>query len=300
MKKIDIIISPNQVDVISNELKKTSASQKGTIFEKYIFELLQKTNLLSDLTKKNIDKDETIIINIDSKTSYKEERRTTKKLFIELLGKFKNMRPQPALKGDYLIKIDGVDEVFDAKNYDNINPNFKFPKIEGLSPELFIKGSDSNIKYPVFYYLKNYDNFLYNFLFPINNIKKKEARAIIETEFITKKQIAEITRDEFISIFRMVELGYAWKLFNIIPKRNFIIKSGKKIQYKFASFEEIPNNDIVVDLLLQNGYLYIFFTQNDNILFIISQRFDNKANCSFINKDYVKFVGEVNASDYHL
>ena len=300
MKKIDIIISPNQVDVISNELKKTSASQKGTIFEKYIFELLQKTNLLSDLTKKNIDEDETIIINIDSKTSYKEERRTTKKLFIELLGKFKNMKPQPALKGDYLIKINGKDEVFDAKNYDSIIPKFKFPKIEGLSPKSFMKGSDSNIKYPIFYYLKNHASVLYNFLFPINNTKKNEAKAIIETEFTTKKQITEITKDEFISIFRMTELGYAWEEFNIIPKRNFIIKSGKKIQYKYASFDNISSNNVIVDLFTQNGYLYLFFTQNDNILFIISQRVSGQGNCSFINLDYVHLVNEVNANDYEL
>jgi hypothetical protein len=98
----------------------------------------------------------------------------------------------------------------------------------------------------------------------------------------------------------MTELGYAWKEFNIIPKRNFIIKSGKKIQYKFASFDEIPNNNVIVDLLTQNGYLYLFFTQNDNILFILSQRVSGQGNCSFINLDYVHLVNEVNANDYEL
>jgi hypothetical protein len=298
MSKIKILITPNQADEISNKLKKTSASEKGTDFENYIFELFKKTDLFSDLTKKTIDKNK--FINIDSKTSYGEERKTIKKLFIQLMGKFKNMKPQTTLKGDYLIQINGEDEVFDAKNYDSIIPIFKFPEIEGLSPKSFMKGSDSNIKYPTFYYLKNHATILYNFLFPSNNTKKNEAKAIIETEFTTKKQITEITKDEFIAIFRMTELGYAWKEFNIIPKRNFIIKSGKKIQYKFASFDEIPNNNVIVDLLTQNGYLYLFFTQNDNILFILSQRVSGQGNCSFINLDYVHLVNEVNANDYEL
>jgi hypothetical protein len=292
------IITPNQADKLSNKLKKTSASQKGTDFENYIFELFKKTDLFSDLTKKTVDKNK--FINIDSKTSYGEERKKIKILFIQLRGKFKNMKPQTTLKGDYLIQINGEDEVFDAKNYDSIIPKFKFPEIEGLSPKSFMKGSDSNIKYPTFYYLKNHAAVLYNFLFPSNNTKKNEAKAIIETEFTTKKQITEITKDEFISIFRMTELGYAWKEFNIIPKRNFIIKSGKKIQYKYASFDNISNNNVIVDLLTQNGYLYLFFTQNDNILFIISQRVSGQGNCSFINLDYVHLVNEVNANDYKL
>jgi len=306
------IITPNQADKLSKEIKKksikkiksspkknkTSASKEGTIFEKNIFELLQKTNLFYDLTKKTVDKN--TFINIDSKTSYGEKRRMNKISFLEKMGNLKNINYQTALKGDYLIKINGKDEVFDAKNYDSITYGFHFPIIEGLSPKSFMKGSDSNIKYPLFYYLKNHASVLYNFLFPINNTKKNETKAIIETEFSTKNQIAEITKDEFISIFRMTELGYAWKEFNIIPKRNFIIKSGKNIQYKYASFDNISNNNVIVDLLTQNGYLYLFFTQNDNILFIISQRVSGQGNCSFINLDYVHLVNEVNASDYEL
>ena len=298
MSKIEIIITPNQANKILKKIKKTSASKEGTIFEKNIFELLQKTDLFYDLTKKTVDRN--TFINIDSKTSYSEERQLNKKSFLEKMGNFKSINAQTALKGDYLIKINGEDEVFDAKNYDKIIPKFYFPKIEGLSPNSFMKGSDSNVKYPLFYYLKNQAIVLYNFLFPSDNTKKNEAKAIIETEFTTKKQIAEITKDEFISIFRMTELGYAWKEFNIIPKRNFIIKSGKNIQYKYASFDNISNNNVIVDLLTQNGYLYLFFTQNDNILFIISQRVSGRANCSFINLDYVHLVNEVNANDYEL
>jgi hypothetical protein len=79
------IITPNQADKLSNKLKKTSASQKGTDFENYIFELFKKTDLFSDLTKKTVDKNK--FINIDSKTSYGEERKKIKisfKLFFSL------------------------------------------------------------------------------------------------------------------------------------------------------------------------------------------------------------------------
>jgi len=98
----------------------------------------------------------------------------------------------------------------------------------------------------------------------------------------------------------MVELGFAWEAFNIKPKRNLIIKDGNKIQYKYVSFDEITGNVKVELYLDEQGYLYILFVQKNKVLFIISRRTDGVSNCSFINRDYVKLVGEVNASDYDL
>lgn len=395
-------------------MNNTSASKEGKIFETIVFDKLINTDLFEKLTNKPNGKN--IFINIDSRTAeFKKKRRTATTQFKQKMGKFHRMNASASLKGDYLIDIDGVSEVFDAKNYSNPNDSFKFPNLSETTINNFIKGSDSNIKYPVFYLLKTCNNPIYNFLFPEDNkdestkelervtniikneasqikkeydkiksqtnkiknevkeikLRKKEldndysklniedieynekvklykeelekikeksaknkeeleknkkyaeenrkkyysniekkienyrkiaekAKDIISIEFNKRKEICEINANQFISIFRMVELGFAWEAFNIKPKRNLIIKDGNKIQYKYVSFDEITGNVKVELYLDEQGYLYILFVQKNKVLFIISRRTDGVSNCSFINRDYVKLVGEVNASDYDL
>jgi len=388
------ILSKKQVNNLVNYLTENSSSKKGKQFQDAIFEKLKDEDFFYKLFKKKFDKKENIV-DIDSRTKMSKGDRKNKTIeFTDINGKFKYMNASAALKGDIIIEIDGKDEVFDVKNYSEINNSFKFPIDPQLNDNNFIKGSDSNIKYPIFFLLKNCISSIYEFLFPKNNIYatkelenklkivnkkiininnhisdiKKENKNIAKEnkniekeiskqndnskqkyidilnlnnkkleknekelnnaekmialttenryEIIAKiseiiknhnnielnkrEEVCEISNDEFLSIFRLVELGFAWKLFNIKPNRNFLSLNGNKLEYKYVNFNEIKNNVKIELYLNDSAYLYIYFTQNNKVLFIISRRADGGGNCSFINKDYVHLVNEVNLNDYEL
>ncbi|NBW14330.1 MAG: hypothetical protein EBR82_40665 [Caulobacteraceae bacterium] len=148
------ILSKKQVNNLVNYLTENSSSKKGKQFQDAIFEKLKDEDFFYKLFKKKFDKKENIV-DIDSRTKMSKGDRKNKTIeFTDINGKFKYMNASAALKGDIIIEIDGKDEVFDVKNYSEINNSFKFPIDPQLNDNNFIKGSDSNIKYPIFFLLK--------------------------------------------------------------------------------------------------------------------------------------------------
>ena len=256
-------------------------NKSGEQYQEEILKLLKKTNLSTDLM--NVDSSN--IDNIDSKKRFfKKLRKKITKLFLTKNGKLPYINYNSSIKGD-------------IKNYINIDGRMKFPTNCGLTMNSFMKGVDSNIKYPIFYFFRNYENelsklYIYFFLL------KKNKFNTFTSKYKTKETVCFLSKEKFIDLFCFVELGFGWKLHNISLVKYFLTKNGDKLQYKSIDFNKtLDDSNIRVDLLFEADYTYIFFYQNDECIYILSQR-PTSANCSFINLNHIKILNEVNISDY--
>ena len=144
-------------------------NKSGEQYQEEILKLLKKTNLSTDLM--NVDSSN--IDNIDSKKRFfKKLRKKITKLFLTKNGKLPYINYNSSIKGDIIIK-GLVNIICDIKNYINIDGRMKFPTNCGLTMNSFMKGVDSNIKYPIFYFFRNYENelsklYIYFFLLKKN------------------------------------------------------------------------------------------------------------------------------------
>lgn len=270
-----------------------SANKSGEEYQEEIFKLLKTTNLSIDLM--NVDSFN--IDNIDAKKNFfKKLRKKITKLFLTKNDKLPYINYNSSIKGDIIIK-GLVNIICDIKNYVNIDGRMKFPTNYGLTMNSFMKGVDSNIKYPIFYFFRNYENelsklYIYFFLL------KKNKFNTFTSKYETKETVCFLSKEKFIDLFCFVELGFGWKLHNISPVKYFLTKNGDKIQYKSIDFNKtLDDSNIRVDLLFENDYTYIFFYQNDECIYILSQR-PTSANCSFINLNHIKILNELNIADY--
>ena len=226
------------------------------------------------------------IEDIDSKTNKGEDLRIKlTNLFLESNAAIPYIRTASSLRGDLLNKSSNV--INDVKNYDKIQSKFHFPKKSALIQD-FIKSIDSNIKYALFYKLPNFYHEdlqkLSDFYF-LDKTNTSWYNSMIQ-KYNTPTTICKITKDKFVDLFLFMELGYSWDIQGVLPKKGFISQVGDAIQYKEVDpNKSLDDSEITVKLTFdEKGYVHIYFYQNDVCLYIMSQRGDCSANCSFINR----------------
>jgi len=94
----------------------------------------------------------------------------------------------------------------------------------------------------------------------------------------------------------LVENGFAHDVYGAVPIKGFISQVNKNlIQYKTVDLNKsLSDSDVRLDLSVpDNGYVYVYFSQDEKDVYIISQRDTGQANCSFINNDYVDVIHSV-------
>lgn len=236
---------------------------------------------------------ETKIENIDSKNKhFKEYRETINNQFKEE-NNFSLITPrhESVLRGDFLIERNTVG---DSKNYCNIQTKFKFPSF--LDIKSHIKGIDSNIKYTLeimidIIFSSNETKALYEKY--ISDLKNKNIYTSKDETSITR--IGTITKDMFIHVICSNELGNGYKLMNLEKKKVFIVNNKKGQKYiKVIDFTTMVNSDVInVDFYIsEKGYSYLLFKDNDEVVYIISQRNKQTNNCSFIPESKITLIEE--------
>jgi hypothetical protein len=271
-------------------------NQAGEDFQNFILESHKLTSKLLSL-----DEDEQLI-DIDSKKGFGKEIRTNlKDIFKQKYGGYTN--ESSSLRGDfYLQDINAIQKkkIIDAKNYLDIQSNMYFHSSQDVKK--FMKGFDSNIKYLLGHklHLFNFDDdVLYrlkDFIFSKNSKQNIEWVNSLKHIYNEETKIGSISKEGFNDIFLFMELGFAWNEFDVAPEKYFISKNkDNEVIFSCINFNNSLNNDdfIIKFCVSQKGYFYIYFYQGDDCVYILSQRDDWTANCSFINKDYMQVVNKV-------
>jgi len=274
-----------------------SATKKGEKFQELLWNLFENTTMLYDLTGYEISE----ILNIDSKIKdnpFKPVKNKAKLLFIKEYGKMPNINSSSSIRGDLLLGR----KIGDIKNYGKALGQMH---LQNLPNDNYIKGIDSNIRYLLFYHsdIFNVEDLsdLKNFYFSSN--KDMTWFETMKEKYNTLINITSIGKEDFVYMFYFMELGYAWNMVGIEPSKSFISKVGDDLEYKEIDLDDILEDDVVdVDLMIDDkGYVYIYFYQNGDPIYILSQRGEKEnfcSNCSFINKNYMKLVNKVNIDKY--
>lgn len=187
------------------------------------------------------------------------------------------------LKWDILYEWKYKNIIIDAKDYKEIEWQMKFPFKD--KKDNFIKTIDSNIKYLLFL----------PFVYEIEELRYLLCK-IFKKEEVNVDNIHDfsffISKEQFSKLFKIFEFWCMYNELNITWK--YIISNNKKdntiVVQNISNFK--TSNKIKVKFqILNNNYLYLNFYDNNNLFYSISQRSFKewyKANCSFINKDYIK------------
>lgn len=284
------------------------ATKNGADWQVYLWDLFRDNpGFRKDHFQANISFDD--LVDIDSKISNNDSNKNLKKKlannFLETHDKMAGIRDASALRGDILCETLNI--IIDIKNYGSVQGTMK---LKDLNLNDYIKGIDSNLKYPLFYamdgfdYVDNYGDIiksLRDFYFS----KDKSIswfRENIQSKFSENKTIAYMTPADFAEFFCFNECGYAWKLAGVKPMKGFSSKIDDTVEFKVVDFKNnIKSSFVEVKLHVDDdGYVYINFYDGDTCIYIISQRgWTGKmskrfvSNCSFINKKYMTLVSKV-------
>lgn len=269
-------------------------NQAGEDFQNFILESNDLISSLLSLTENDQ------LLDIDSKDKLNYFSQVRKQLTETFKSENDNFAyQQSALRGDILLNdVTGLKpkRIFDAKNYFGIQGTMKFI---GEDVNKFMKGIDSNIKYILFHKL-NLFQFIDGVLFYLKDYCKSEDNKDwfnnLKTNYSEKKSIGKISRNNFIDLFCFMELGFGWKEFGLNPVKSFISKTEDNyLLFSSIDFDQTLNShDLDVKFFVNvDGYIYIYFYQGDDCVYILSQRDSLQANCSFINKEYMQVVNKV-------
>ena len=285
-----------------------SATQNGKDWEVTLWSLLTKyPGFRKDLLKANVSIDD--LLNIDSKDGSNKDNKILKKelteRFLTKHEKMVGMRDASALRGDILCEILGL--IIDIKNYASVQGTMK---LKDLKLEDYIKGFDSNIKYPLFYMMEMFDflddhginvELLKVFLFS----KEKDVewfKNVLQPIYNENKTVAMMSPSSFAKFFCFNECGYASDLAGIKPIKGFLSKVEDTVEFKVVDFlNNIKSSFVEVKLHIdEKGYTFFNFYDGTECIYILSQRgWDEKrtkrfgSNCSFINKNYMTLVSKV-------
>lgn len=267
-------------------------NKAGEDFQNFIF---KSNDLISSLLSLG-ENDQ--LIDIDSKDKSNFFSQIRKKLTDSFKSKNEKFAfKASSLRGDILLNDNtGTNRVFDAKNYFGIQGTMKFV---GEDINKFMKGIDSNIKYVLFHKL-NLFQFTDNVLFDLKDYCKSKNNKTwfdnLKNNYSEKKSIGKISRNNFIDIFCFMELGFGWEEFGLSPVKSFISKTeDNNLLFSSIDFDKTLNShDLDVKFFVNtDGYIYIYFYQGGDCVYIISQRNSLDGNCSFINKEYMKVVNKL-------
>jgi len=270
-----------------------SATKNGEKFQDQIWDLSEEDKKILFNTD-----DISCLVNTDSKVlncSYKQIRNKLLKDFVLVSEKMKGIHSASALRGDIVDEDKKI--IYDIKNYDKIKGQFKFPSDEVLSSDGFIKGIDSNIKYALFYFLNKFYNKdledLKNYFF--SKSKNETLFDQISNKYKNRTAVSQMDKKNFIDLFLFMELGFGWNIKGVKPIKRFIsqVDNTNIIENKEVNlYESLSNDKIDVQIKIEKDYTYLYFLQNENCIYIISHRKD-KANCSFINRNYLKKISSI-------
>ena len=169
-----------------------SKSTHWKVNQKEIFNYLKNTNGLSD--------DE--ITNFDSKDGITKIRKSFHKEFKNTIKTIMpNSRISSALRGDYIAIRNNIIYLIEAKNYLNARSDMHLPNI--YDNATLFKTMDSNIKYPLFYFLNKIDPIFQDLY---NCILTKNLTQIFKT-YSTPKVVKTITVQQMINIILLLEIG---------------------------------------------------------------------------------------------
>jgi hypothetical protein len=220
-----------------------------------------------------------------------------------------NINKASAIKGDYVIIMNGVIFIVDAKNYFKITGKMHPPTIYGNTT--FVKTVYSNIKYALFYNLNELDPIfqdLYNCILT-KNVDK------LYNMYSTPKVVKTISVSQMADIVMPIEIGFALNekvnieddLYNISKTKFFIQSDGEKFVISKLDFSKIPaDTKIKIELYVSpKRYTYISFlmdgivdgVETTTCIYSMSMRDITKkilrkngtytnekvANCSFVN-----------------
>jgi len=278
--------------------KKKTATLRGKEFQDLIWKLLEKAGLRKDLFQSNIGMDDLMDIDSKDKSNVNNAIKEGLKLkFLDTHEKMPNLNFSSALRGD--IYCTALNIIVDIKNYGSSQGQMKLP---GLKKEDYIKGIDSNLRYPLFYKLEDFDfldnqakNFdsLTDFLFMMDDLDWFKEFAKL---YKNNVPVALMTKEHFADLFCFMECGYAWDLFGLNQMKGFLSKVEDTVEFKVIDLLKIKDFVTVKMHIDDNGYIFINFYDGDKCIYIISQRGWNEdfiSNCSFISKEYMTLIGKV-------
>jgi len=274
-------------------------NKAGEDFQNQVWDDWKTTSELLSLTENDQ------LIDIDSKdpdNDWSEKRSQIRDLYIKKFGKMDGIHSAAAIRGDVMksnIHGEFKNQVIDLKNYDKAQGQMKLP---GFSNSDFMKGIDSNIKYMLHYLLDTFD-FSDNVLHELKGFYfSTDSDMNWYNQFCGKYQtetkIGTITKDNFVSVFSFMELGYGWEMVDLSPIKSFISRTDdNRLEYKEIDFSStLIGTDLDVKLSVDNkGYVNILFYQGIECVYILSQRGPGGSkpfgsNCSFINKSFSRLV----------
>ena len=284
-----------------------SKSTHWKVNQKEILNYLKNTNGLSD--------DE--ITNFDSKDGITELRKS---LHEEFKNNIKTIMPNShiasAIRGDYIAILNNIIYIIEAKNYLNARSDMHLPNI--YDNATLFKTMDSNIKYPLFYFLNKIDPIFQDLY---NCILTKNLTQIFKT-YSTPKVVKTITVQQMIHIILLLEIGYAFNekvtilesKYEISKTKIFVYRDGNKFVFKELDFSSIPlNSEINIEIYVcpkQYTYISFLLTEIENgiesttCIYSMSMRDitkrklkkngkyknENIANCSFANSRILKTI----------
>lgn len=277
-----------------------TATQNGADWQVFIWHLFKDfPGFRKDHFQGNISFDD--LKDIDSKKGKNSLKKQLFEKFLETHDKMPGMREASALRGDVL--CEDLNIIVDIKNYGSVLGTMK---LSGLNLKDYIKGIDSNIKYPLFYALEYFD-FIDDYAKVVESLRdfyfnpKKDVdwfKSTIQPMFSDNKTIAYMTPANFAEFFCFNECGFAWKLSGVKPMKGFSSRVDENtVEFKVVDFKNnIKSSFVDVKLHVDDkGYVYFNFYDGDKCIYIISQRgYYEKfgPNCSFINKEYMTLVSK--------
>lgn len=288
-----------------------SKSIHWEVNQREIFNFLKNTCELSD--------DE--IFNNDSKNGVNELRKSLHKDFksnVETI--MPNSRIASALRGDHIAIINNVIYLIEAKNFLKATGNMHLPNIYD-NANLY-KTMDSNIKYPLFYFLNKIDPIFQDLY---NCILTKNLTQIFKT-YSTPKVVKTITVQQMIYIILLLEIGYAFNekvtidnsKYEINKTKIFVYRDGPNFVLKKLDFSSVKlDSEIKIELYVcpkQYTYVSFLLTEVENgiesttCLYSMSMRDITKkilnkngkykneqiANCSFANSHILETFNSSN------
>lgn len=264
------------------------------------------------------------IFNNDSKNGVNELRNSLHKDFksnVETI--MPNSRIASALRGDHIAIINNVIYIIEAKNFLKATGNMHLPNIYD-NANLY-KTMDSNIKYPLFYFLNKIDPIFQDLY---NCILTKNLTQIFKT-YSTPKVVKTITVQQMIYIILLLEIGYAFNekvtidnsKYEISKTKIFVYRDGPNFVLKKLDFSSVKlDSEIKIELYVcpkQYTYVSFLLTEVENgiesttCLYSMSMRDITKkilkkngkyknekiANCSFANS---RILETFNSSNENL
>lgn len=257
------------------------------------------------------------ITNFDSKDGITEIRKSIHKEFKNTIKTIMpNSHIAASLRGDYITILNNIVYLIEVKNYLNTRSDMHLPNI--YDNATLFKTMDSNIKYPLFYFLNKIDPIFQDLY---NCILTKNLTQIFKT-YSTPKVVKTITVQQMIYIILLLEIGYAFneKLtileskYEISKTKIFVYRDGNEFIFKKLDFSSIPlNSEININIYVSpKQYTYISFllTEIENgiesttCIYSMSMRDITKiklrkngkcenekiANCSFANSRILEII----------